>query len=176
MNDSLSGKQLQKRRERTIKSLLLLIAIAALALFLRNILIYALITLATGIIVYAINKVKSPYDFSPVFIGSLIVMHHYGIWHVLLFLLLASIIPSMLAGSMIDIVSVLALTSIALISMLSAATGASTPSLFAMIGLYAATVFIINAALSSPGKAAATSAVSIAVNTAYFLLLGRVAL
>ena len=139
---------------------------------LKKVLFFILLAGLTGITVFLINRVRMPFDLSPAFFGTVMVMHFYGPWHAVLFLVLASAIPSVVAGGIIDFIGILSMLSLLLISSLVFLTGTGLPYALILVAAYAAVAFVITLSLDEPGKALATFAVLLGVNSAYFIALG----
>ncbi|MAG15821.1 hypothetical protein CMO88_02055 [Candidatus Woesearchaeota archaeon] len=164
----------KKHRKRIVRNSSYLLFFSLALFLLKDILFLILLTAATGIVAFIINRLRVPFDLSPIFFGSVIIMHFYGVWHVMLFLLFASIIPSVLAGSVIDFISILSLVSILLVSFLVAVTTLNFPYVLILIVLYAVVASLITFALSNElGKALATFIVLLSVNIAYFIALSK---
>lgn len=148
------------------------IVLILLLVLLKKILFFMLLAAFTGTLVFLINRVRSPFDLSPAFFGTVVIMHFYGPWHAVVFLLLASAIPSVIAGGTIDFISLFSLSSLLLVSSLVFLTGLSLPYVLILVVMYAALAFTITLFLDEPGKAIATFAVLLGVNSAYFITLG----
>ncbi len=85
-----------------IKYLFLLVGVALLVfLFIRNIskiLLFTVLTLISGAIVFLNYLIQFPVDFSPVFFLSLVITSTLGFGYTLLFVLLSGFIPSIFLG------------------------------------------------------------------------------
>ena len=151
-----------------LASFYLLFAVIAL-LLLRNLLFFLVLTILTGAVVFIINRLRSPFDLSPIFFSSVVLMHFYDARYVIAFLFLASVFPSILGGSTADFISFLSLLTIFLISYFSAFFPLELPYTIILAAVYALSAFFIIFTLTKePGKALATFLVLLAVNMAYF--------
>lgn len=147
------------------------ILLILIAFFLKKILFFIVLAAVTGITVFLINRARIPFDLSPVFLGTVMIMHFYGPWHAVLFLLVSSAIPSAIAGSAIGLTGILSMLSLLLVSSLVFLTGTGLSYALILVLTYTAVASVITLALEEPGKAIATFAVLLGVNSAYFIAL-----
>ena len=165
----------KKHRKRIITASFYLLLLAVGLFLLKNIIFFLLLTTVTGVIVFLVNRLRIPFDLSPIFFGSVMVMHFYGVWHVILFLFFASVIPSILGGSTIDFISILSLSSIVLVSFLVFLTTPELPFVLITVVVYTIITFFITLGLTNElGRAGATLIVLLGVNSMYFIALGKV--
>ena len=160
-------------------ALFLAYAVAALLffLFLKGFLFFFLLTAVTAIIAFAINRLHSPFDVSPVLFCGVLVMHFYGPWFLAVFWLFGSILPSVFGGSSLGISSFITLISLLLASSLVFLTTLHLPFVLIVVCVYSVLTFFITLALGGgQGNAIATFFVIFGVNAAYFIFLGNSAI
>lgn len=68
----------------------------------RKLTTFFLLTLVTSVIVFYIYHMKFPFDLSPVLIFSFVLTRTHGIWFSIAFLILAGIVPMLIAGGTFD--------------------------------------------------------------------------
>ena len=91
-----------KLEKSNVKYILLFAAISLLILLLikkiPNILIFAGLTLLTGLIVFLNYFLRVPIDFSPVFFLSVVITSTLGLGYSILFVILSGFIPAVFSG------------------------------------------------------------------------------
>lgn len=146
-----------------------------LFLFLKSLVFFFFLTALTAIMSFAINRLHSPFDVSPVLFCGVLVMHFYGPWLLAVFWLFGSILPSALGGGSVGIASFISLLSLLLASSLVFLTTPHLPFVLAVVAAYSVMAFFITLVLGSgKGNALATFFVVFGVNAAYFIVLGNV--
>ena len=144
-------------------------------LFLKSLAFFFFLTALTAVIAFAINRLRSPFDVSPVLFCGVLVMHFYGPWLLAVFWLFGSILPSVLGGGSAGIASFISLLSLLLASSLVFLTTPYLPFVLVAVAVYSAMAFFITLLLGSGrGNALATFFVTFGVNAAYFIALGNV--
>lgn len=88
-------------RERLWAVIVLLILILIITLFMKKFVIFLLICLVTGILDYIFARYNIPIDFTPVFFFSVLIVAYFGIWQLVIYILLAEIIPTFMGGDAI---------------------------------------------------------------------------
>lgn len=182
-------KQPRRRRlpiQPQIKSifyqLLLLAAVIAgagvIGYFLKGALLFLLLLVITATTVYVINRFSSPFDISPLFFATVAVMHFYGLKYAVIFVFLASVIPSLMAGSVINVVGFASLSFVLLIAYFGTATAGFGQQAGVLLSLvYSAVAFaIIQLTTGDFGKAASSLAVLAVINALYFIVLTELVL
>ena len=155
--------------------LFLAYAVAALLLFLflKSLMFFFFLTAVTAIMAFAINRLHSPFDVSPVVFCGVLVMHFYGPWFLAVFWLFGSLLPSVFGGSSPGINSFISLISLLLSSSLVFLTTPHLPFVLIVVAVYAILTFLIILALGNgQGNAIATFFVIFGVNALYFIALG----
>ncbi len=68
----------------------------------RKIMIFFALSLITSIIVFFIYKMHFPFDLSPVLVFALIIARTHGAWFSIAFIIIAGIVPMLIAGGSFD--------------------------------------------------------------------------
>lgn len=82
-------------------------------------LIFFILCLVSGLLVFINYTIKVPVDFTPVFFFSILITRFYGIGYSLLFLVIGGVLPTLISGVVIDVNYFLVLIITVLINLVS---------------------------------------------------------
>lgn len=166
---------LNLRQKQLALFILYTVIVLLLFLFMNRLVFFVFLTALTAVIAFAINRLHSPFDVSPVLFCGVLVMHFYGPWLLAVFWLFGSILPSVFGGGSVSIASLISLLSLLLASSLVFLTTPNLPFVLAVIASYSAMAFFITLVFGNGrGNAISTFFVTFGVNVVYFIILGNI--
>jgi len=162
--------------QKTLKYFLLPIVSIVLLFLLKDFVIFLMLCIACGVIVFLNYFIKFPFDFTPIFFLSFIITLTYGYGFFVLFVVLAGFVPTIISAGEIDIDYFVFMALLFLLNII--------PSLMndynMLIGVVLVTTYSIIGGLisiglgKSPSKQIISILFIIFVNVFYFLEIGPI--